>query len=440
MKPSFHVGHDNAGTPVFSKTLSCFIQYTIPKNDCGILRELAKHYAELAANPVNRERMFRTKKTNDLIHDRPIVWIEEIPWHELNIDDQLTLRCDSEEGRVLEEFFRQTLFRWKYFQADMVVEDTLYILKSYSNSGIGIDVKEETLSLPGNNAIVSHRYEDQLDCEEKIERLSPPVIKAHSENDRQNLEICSEIFNGILPVKLRGHYVDYSPWEHIAEFRGVDKVLNDIIDNPELLHVTMKKFSELGNAFFDQFEAEGLLDYNIQKVHCTPGYTNILPAKDYKDGLVRFKDTWLRTRAQMFSMVSPSMRDEFDLQYIRPFMDRSGIVYYGCCEPLELCMPYLKQIPNLRKIGASPWANISTLAEQIGGDYVLARKPNPATVATVLNEETVSKEITETVEACIKNKCPYEFVFKDISTVGCKPENLFSWIRIVNQILDKYYT
>jgi hypothetical protein len=103
-------------------------------------------------------------------------------------------------------------------------------------------------------------------------------------------------------------------------------------------------------------------------------------------------------------------------------------------------MPYLKQIPNMRKIGASPWANIPSLAEQIGGDYVLARKPSPAMVAVELNEEALKTEITETVEACTKHKCPYEFVLKDISTVGHKPENLFNWVKITNRILDSYYT
>jgi hypothetical protein len=225
----------------------------------------------------------------------------------------------------------------------------------------------------------------------------------------------------------------------MAEFRGVDQALEDIIADPDFIHRTMKKFAELGHTYFDRFEAAGLLDFNLQKLHCTPGYTDAVPAKDYNGGPVRFKDTWIRTRAQMFCMVSPAMRDEFDLQYTRPLLERCGLVYYDCCEPLELCVPYLRKIPNMRKIGASPWAKIPQLAEQIGGDYVLARKPNPAAPAVDLSEEALRAEISETVEACIKNKCPYEFVLKDLSTIGRKPENLFDWVKITNQVLDSYY-
>jgi hypothetical protein len=93
----------------------------------------------------------------------------------------------------------------------------------------------------------------------------------------------------------------------------------------------------------------------------------------------------------------------------------------------------------MRKIGVSPWAEVRSSAEQIGGDYVVARKPNPALVAGNFNTEAVEKEITETVEACIANKCPYELVLKDISTVGHKPQNLIAWVNTVSRVLDRYY-
>ena len=78
-------------------------------------------------------------------------------------------------------------------------------------------------------------------------------------------------------------------------------------------------------------------------------------------------------------------------------------------------------------------------AEQIGGDYVLARKPNPANVAIHTDAEVIRKETEETVKACIKYGCPYELVLKDISTVSNRPENLIIWANTVSDVLDKYY-
>ena len=92
----------------------------------------------------------------------------------------------------------------------------------------------------------------------------------------------------------------------------------------------------------------------------------------------------------------------------------------------------------MRKIGVSTWANIRSSAEQIGGSYVFAHKPNPASAAR-FDRETVAREIEETVKAAMENKCPYEFVLKDISTVNNRPQNLIDWVTTVKEVIDRYY-
>ncbi len=133
------------------------------------------------------------------------------------------------------------------------------------------------------------------------------------------------------------------------------------------------------------------------------------------------------------------MHEEFELDYMRPLMEMCGLVYYGCCEPLDNKISILKSIPNLRKIGVSPWANIEKSGGQIGSSYVYARKPNPAQVAVNVDAEAVEKEIEDTIKVCLRYGCPYEFVLKDISTVSYKPGNIIEWNRIVQKTIDKYY-
>jgi hypothetical protein len=212
------------------------------------------------------------------------------------------------------------------------------------------------------------------------------------------------------------------------------------MERPEFIHKTIKKLNEFGLSVYQQCEDLGLLDYNIQAIHCTPPYSDDLPARDYNGGKVRQKDVWFKGQAQLFVMVSPAMRDEFDLQYMSKVMEKFGLSYYGCCEPLDKFISYLKKIPNLRKIGASPWTDVRSTAEQVGGNYVVARKPNPSSVAIDLNTDVVRKDITETIEACLENKCPYEFVLKDISTVSKKPQNLIDWANTATQVIDRYYS
>jgi hypothetical protein len=404
-----------------------------------ILRELAKQVAGLAALDVNRERIARARAMHALKPGRPLVWIDEIPWHEMDIGGALSLRCQSKEAQDMETQFRRILYRWKYIQADMVVEDTFYVVKAFTDSGNGIKIKEETLATNAANNIVSHHYEDQLDTEEKVDALKIPVIEARPDVDKKNLEAAGDVLDGILPVKPRGHGIYYAPWDEIAMLRGVENCLVDMVSNPELIHKTIAKFTEIGLARYARMEAQGLLDFNIPALHCTPPYCDELPAKDWDSGKARLKDVWFRGMAQLFSSASPEMQDEFDLQYMRKLMDQCGLSYYGCCEPLDRFIPYLKKVPNMRKIGVSPWANVRSSAEQIGGGYVFARKPNPANVAGNFNREVVEAEITGTIEACMENKCPYEFVLKDISTVGGNPRNLIEWVKTVKETIDRYY-
>jgi hypothetical protein len=139
--------------------------------------------------------------------------------------------------------------------------------------------------------------------------------------------------------------------------------------------------------------------------------------------------------AQMFSTVSPAMFKEFEVDYTRRICERFGLVYYGCCDPLDGKMNEVRMIPKVRKISMSPWVNEERGAAEIGGDYVYSRKPNPAFLATDrFDSEKVRADLAETKETCEKHGCPLEFILKDISTVRYDPERLFEWARIAMQV------
>lgn len=403
------------------------------------IRELSKAYMQLAALPVNQERMQRMLDNNGLTPGRPIVWLHEIPWNEMNIDDALTLRCEHPFARQIEGWLRTSLYRWQYIQADTVLSPYYAIEKAFINSGIGITVQEHTIIKDQSNNIISHKYEDQLDTPDKVEALRVPVITALPEQDAKNMEMARELLGDTLPVKLIGNAAYYAPWDDISRMRGVEALLIDLWDRPELMHRTIERFSSFAASRFAQMEALGLLEWDIPHLHCTPPYVRELPSPGFDGKHVRIKDMWLRATAQIFSSISPEMHEEFDLAYTKPLMEKFGLGYYGCCEPLDRVIPLLKKIKNLRKVGVPPWANVEGCAEQLGTAYVLARKPNPAHVAGTFNEEAVRQETIQTVEACLRHGCAYELVLKDISTVSYQPQNLIRWVQVVERVLDRYY-
>jgi hypothetical protein len=206
------------------------------------------------------------------------------------------------------------------------------------------------------------------------------------------------------------------------------------------MHQTARRFMEIGQSQLKQAVEQELLGPHPLLLHGTTGCVRELPAADFT-GRFRPKDAWGRCAAQIFGAVSPVMHDEFDLAYNQELFKDCGLLYYGCCEPMDRKIDILrKRFKNLRKISITPWADPLRAAENIGRDYVMAAKPNPAFVATFpFNPEPVKQEIARYCEACLKHGTTLEFVLKDISTIANNPGNLSQWAATVNATIDQYY-
>lgn len=226
-------------------------------------------------------------------------------------------------------------------------------------------------------------------------------------------------------------------WDRIAQMRPAESILWDIIDKPEFTKRVVKKFVDLTISTVEQCEMLGILDADMQYVHCTGAYNDELPAEGFDPAKPRAKDCWAFGMAQIFSTVSPTMHDEFEIEMVKPLYERFGLMYYGCCEPLENIIPIIRRINNVRKISVSPWADIEKSAENIGKDYVFSSKPNPAFVSSgVLDVEPVNKQISAVMHACKKHDTPVELILKDISTVSGKLDCLDDWAGMVMNVVQ----
>mgnify|MGYP006868123083 CR=1 FL=1 len=99
----------------------------------------------------------------------------------------------------------------------------------------------------------------------------------------------------------------------------------------------------------------------------------------------------------------------------------------------------LRQIPHLRKISISPWANIDIAAEAVSGDYVIAAKASPSKLAvTNLDESSIRDELRHIINACRHNNCNFDIALKDITTVCGRPQNLFRWEQIASEVVREF--
>ena len=200
--------------------------------------------------------------------------------------------------------------------------------------------------------------------------------------------------------------------------------------------VETRNLTEANMLMLDQLEDQGLLGSHQQTIHCTGAYTDELPAPGYNPAHPRARDLWTCGMSQIFSTVSPAMHEEFELAYAREWYERFGLVYYGCCEPLDRKLDIVKKIPNVRKISMSPWVDVEAGASQIGREYVFSRKPSPAFLAgDDWNPKAVEADLRKTLEACARHGCPVELILKDISTVRYQPQRLWEWSDIAMRLV-----
>ena len=409
------------------------------QRDKEVLRSLAERYSAIAHLDVQKERIERYYRTVGMEEMRPVVLIDEVPWGEIR-DDALVNQCENEAYRGLEGLLRCALYQWEHFQVDRVFPPVFQIGKRIRSTGIGIGVRDNVIKGDTGAYIASHEYEDQLKTEEDLEKLELPVISYDKEGTEKAAELAVDVFAGLMEIEVVGTSFQYNIWDQISCFRGVDSLLLDLAVRPDFMHRMARRFKEIAAETFRQYLELDLLHTSPVLLHCTPACSRELPAADFA-GVPRAADVWGRCSAQIFSAVSPEMHDEFDLEYNQELFGRCGLLYYGCCEPLDRKVDILrKRFGNLRKISITPWADPEIAARSMGSELVMAAKPNPAFVGgQSFNPAPVEEEIRRYLDACKEYGTTCEFVLKDVSTIGNRPENLTRWAETVSGVIDRYF-
>ena len=411
------------------------------KRDMEILRELAKEYAEfaLSGHCVNMPQRYR--KLNSLEIVRPPVLVFEEPWGEFGHYDELKLKCEEPSYQEMERQLRMILFKKKHFLGDFIVHPYIRSPISVVRDRLEFRSEEDVPDEMSVGGLTAHGYKDVLPDDEAVERVCVPGnVSIDEEETERLLAYNREVFDGILPVKKSGIDNRFATWDVISCLHGVETSLMDLVDRPEFMHRMVEKFTQIYERELDCYERLNVLDGDQYYLHCTPACTYDLPVKYMDTDKIGAKDVWGRGVAQILGAVSPEMLDEFDLRYQRRLADRCGLLYYGCCEPLDGKIGKLRQFKNLRRISITPWANVDKAAEEMGSDFVLSYKSNPAYVASgTLDTDAAKAETRKVLSACRKNGTPCEFILKDITTAKGNVGALADWVNLVNAQIDEYF-
>lgn len=407
---------------------------SLSQHDRDVLRRLAGQLAEIAALPIHQETATLWRQLNDLEPVRPLVWINEIPWHEMNVDDELTLQTRDPWAQQIETRLRRALYQWRHMPGDMIVDDYIGCPKIVHNTGVGLSEDVDIVRTDAASNVVSRHFHRQIVEPEDIEKIQMPEVTYDAEATEANAERMDAVFGDILPVKIVGIKGSwFAPWDELIRWWGVEPAMIDLIERPDMVNAAMERLVDAYLCQLDQWEALDLLSRNDDNTRVGSGgygYTAELPGDDVApapgDADLRAHNLWGSAAAQIFSDVSPRMHWEFALRHEMRWLQRWGLTYYGCCEPLDRKIDMLRRIPNLRKISMSPWVDVERAAREIGTDYVFSRKPNPAILAEdAWRPEQARKDLRTTLERA--RGCCIEIIMKDISTVRYEPQRLWAW-------------
>jgi hypothetical protein len=385
---------------------------SISQHDKDILRGLGGRIAAIAALPINQQRAENAARINRVQHGKPTVSIYQIPWHEMNVDDELTLRCEDPFCQGIEVGLRQTLYCWDHLQGDMTVSGTMYQPLCINDTGFGIAEDVDIARTDDANDVVSRRFNIQISTEADAEKIEFPSVSFDPQATEEQYEKRCDIFDGIMPVEkcgVGGFW--FAPWDELVRLTGVTEILMDMVLRPEYVHLLMDRFVSAWLHRLDQYEAQGLLSAPTSEL-------------------------WGVGAAQIFSDVSPEMHVEFALKHEARFYARWGHNYYGCCEPLDRKVGILREnIPNLRKISMSPWVDFNRAVEAMRDEFIFAWKPNPAVLAMESwDPEFVRRDMEEKLDKA--KDCIVEIHMKDISTVRYEPQRLWEWARIASEVAE----
>jgi len=405
----------------------------LPAKDKEILRRLAGELAGYAALPVHAEKAKQWTNLNELRQDRPMVWINEVPWNEMDVNGELALACTNPWARQQEQGLRRTIYQWKHFPADMVLSDHIACPFAMHSTDFGIVEDVDVVKTDDSNDIVSRHFNKQISEPEDIVKIKMPVVSHNEKATSIRFETMKDVYGGIMPVKLEGQtHIWFTPWDYLIRWWGVEDAMMDLIMRPDMVNAAVSRMVDGWMLELDQFEKKNLLSLDNNNTRIGSGgygYTTQLPGADFDPKHVRPKNMWGCSNAQIFSEVSPEMHWEFALRHDMRWLERFGLTYYGCCEPLHNKMGILKKVKNLRKISVSAWAKIDKIVASGGSRYVLSIKPNPAFLAEERWRPDAVREELKTKLAQAEG-CNVELIMKDISTVAYKPQRLWEWSRI----------
>lgn len=403
-------------------------------NDKKILRNLAQRVKEIAENPINEKKRDLWIRHNMLQTDEPVIMIDpEGSWRELLPPENY--ECTHPFAREVEEELRQRIYTFEYLNDDTPIEPTFFVKKQIVDSGYGLEVEVHDSSEEHG----AYSFEQKIKSLEDLKQLQMPKISWDKKESLLRLDFLTESFGDILNISLQGiKHISYHLMYEYIHLRGFESMFLDMYDVPELFHGLTGFFTKAHQSRLEQYQSSGLLELNNDDTYQSSGglgYTNEIPKQGINNGKACPANMWASAESQEMSAVSPDMHRDFVMTYEKKLLAPFGLTGYGCCEDLTQKLDSVFQIPGIRRISVSPWADVLECAHKIRDQYILSWKPNPAHLAGGFDAPMVEDYLKKAVKDA--RNCSLEIILKDTHTCNNKAERFTQWSALARKAVNE---
>ncbi|HIE28730.1 TPA: hypothetical protein EYP66_15735 [Candidatus Poribacteria bacterium] len=401
------------------------------ERDYDTVRQLAEQIVALATSDEYEARRKRWRDVNALRKpDRPPVWCRPVgAWSELLSSDSLT--CTDPLCRRIETAFRQHLIK-EEIGDDSIIEPWW---------GVGAVFDQDTPDtwgvpirhIPAPSSGGAWKFDPPLKSEEDFDRLTIPNYIYNEAKTQQALSQMSELLGDTMEVRLTcSPPLGAGLGGIAANLRGLDQLMYDMIDRPDLVHRLMNHLQEGVLQAQKTYEESGLLTLN----NYGPMYCSDPPDGDLQQGHISLRHLWGHTESQEFQEVSPQMWEEFLLSYQIPILSQFWLTSYGCCENLTRKIDGVLKIPNLRIFVCSAWTDLEKVVDAVGDRYTIMWRQKATDVVFPDDMTSIQQHLEEGMR--IAQGCYVQIVLRELQTLNGRPERLSDWAKVAKEVVTKF--
>lgn len=340
----------------------------VSNNDNKKLRKLARKVLIISNLEEQEKKRDLWYKHNSLQTNYPLILTDpENGWNEIITKNQL--ECEGDLAKKWEMVLRKELFWGENIKDDKPIESNFYIGYTFAENNPGIS-SEFHGGLKGGSYVWDRVVDDIKD----MQKLKFRTIDIDYKSTSKTLELASCVFDGLLNVKLRGNWWwGFGLSYELSRLVGLSEMFIYFYNKPNLIHKIMGFLRDESIAKLEFLERNNLLYLNNNDSYVGSGalgYCREIPKRYVERLKVKVEDLWGHSESQVTSNVSPEMFEEFIFQYQLLIIKRFGLNCYGCCESLNGKWHIIKQIPNLRRLSVSSWADLKKISEYLENKYI----------------------------------------------------------------------